>query len=82
MAGRPNSWDAIAATMPGSPRAEDVREKLDALVSRRNAIAHEGDYERLDRPQQIRVVKVAPSEARAAVKFISELVEAIHDAAG
>jgi hypothetical protein len=78
MAGKPKSWREIAAAMPGSLKQEDVKTRLDALVERRNAIVHEGDYERLDRPQQAKVVLVSPREARDSVRFVSDLIEAIH----
>jgi hypothetical protein len=82
MAGKPKSWKDIAAAMPGQPTQEQVKARLDSLVDRRNAIVHEGDYERLDRPQQARVNHVSPSEARDSVKFISDLIEAIHQITG
>jgi hypothetical protein len=78
MAGKPKSWKEIAKAMPSSPTQEVVKMTLDTLVERRNAIVHEGDYERLDRPQRARVATVSPREARQSVKFISDLIEAIH----
>lgn len=79
MAGKAKSRKDIASAMPGTPKQEEVKTVLDALVERRNAIVHEGDYERLDRPQKARLNDVSPREAREAVKFISDLIDAIHD---
>src|SRR5205085_7078016 len=67
MAGKPQSWDAIAGAMPGKPAAKDVKVRLNRLVERRNAMVHEGDYERLDRPQRGKLVEVSPSEAKESV---------------
>jgi hypothetical protein len=78
MAGKAKSWEDIAAAMPGGLTQEAVRSSLNSLVERRNAIVHEGDYERLDRPQRATVTRVSPREARQSVKFISDLIGAIH----
>lgn len=53
MAGKHRSWSHIAAAMSGSTRGDSValRAQLDAYVKRRNAMVHEGDYERKERPQ-------------------------------
>jgi hypothetical protein len=65
--------------MPGKPAAKDVKMRLNRLVERRNAMVHEGDYERLDRPQRGRLLEMSPSEARESVKFLSDLINAIHE---
>jgi hypothetical protein len=65
--------------MPGSPSKEDVRDTLNTIVDRRNAIAHEGDYERLERPQTAKLVPITAGEARAHVDFLAAVIDAIHD---
>ncbi len=78
MAGVPKAWSVIAAAMAGAPKPEDLRSTLNALVERRNAIVHEGDYERLDRPQRSTLNAVTTTEAGNAVDFVRQLIDAIH----
>jgi len=47
-------------------------------VDRRNAIVHEGDYERQERPQTAKPVSIDEAEARGSVDFMDALIEAIH----
>ncbi len=79
MAGKSDSWKLIAAAMPRSPSQEKVKAELNALVDRRNAIVHEGDYKRLDRPQRAMLNEIKLREAQNSVKFVSDLIQAIHD---
>ena len=77
MAGRSGQWDNIAAAMGGAWTAKALRRRLDGIVDRRNAIVHEGDYERLDRPQVARLQPISASDAAADIDFVSDLVDAI-----
>jgi len=47
-------------------------------VRRRNGIVHEGDYERLERPQTAKLVPLGRAAADDAVEFFSDLIDAIH----
>lgn len=78
MAGKSQKWDAIAAAMPDAPTPAGIKARLNEIVERRNAIVHEGDYRRLDRPQRASLVDITPGEARDAVAFLSDLIDAIH----
>jgi len=64
--------------MSGSEEPKMLMDRLDRVVNRRNAIVHEGDYERLDRPQTARLVTIDQAEATESVEFVAELVDAIH----
>ncbi len=79
MAGKSGEWKQIAAAMPDSLSPADVKKKLNALVDQRNAIAHEGDYKRLDRPQRAMLNEIKFQETQNSVKFVSDLIHAIHD---
>jgi hypothetical protein len=81
MAGLTKAWDQIATQMPPTQppwTAKSIRERLDAIVDRRNAMVHEGDYDRLDRPQTATLVGITAAEATAAVDFMADLIDAIH----
>lgn len=78
MAGKPKQWQNIAAKIPGSPTKEAVRDRLNTIVDRRNAIVHEGDYERLERPQTAKLVPITAGEARTDVDFLADVIDAIH----
>lgn len=80
MAGKSGQWDAIAKAMSGPTRGDPkaLKLQLNEFVKRRNAIVHEGDYARLDRPQTSRLVPLGPAAASDAVDFVSDLVDAIH----
>lgn len=55
MAGKSGKWQDIADAMSGSEEPKMLMDRLDRVVNRRNAIVHEGDYKRLDRPQTARL---------------------------
>jgi hypothetical protein len=76
MAGRPRAWPAIGEKMQTSPA--EIKERLNDIVTRRNQIVHEGDYERLERPQTPRRNLITQSQARRDIGFIAELLDAIH----
>jgi len=76
MAGRPKAWPAISEKMQASPA--EVKERLNGIVTRRNQIVHEGDYERRERPQTPRRNPITLSQARRDIDFIAELIDAIH----
>jgi hypothetical protein len=76
MAGRRNAWEGIAARMK-MPK-EEVRARLDRIVTRRNQIVHEGDYRRLERPQDGSRNVMYHADARADIEFLERLVNAIH----
>jgi hypothetical protein len=80
MAGKSGQWDAIAKAMSGTTRGDSkaLKQQLNEFVKRRNAIVHEGDYERLERPQTAKLVPLGRAAATDAVDFFSDLVDAIH----
>lgn len=77
MAGKSQSWPDIAAEMPGSWDSKALRKRLSAIVSRRNAIVHEGDYERQERPRTAKPIPIEETEAKDSVEFLANLIRAI-----
>lgn len=77
MAGKSQSWPDIAAEMPGSWTPKALKKRLSAIVGRRNAIVHEGDYERQQRPRTAKPIPIEETEAKEAVEFLANLVRAI-----
>lgn len=64
--------------MSGSWSSKTAKERLDRIVDRRNAIVHEGDYERSERPREARTVAITRAEASDSVELLADLIEAIH----
>lgn len=77
MAGRPGKWDEIARAMEPPMTAVALKKELDAIVSRRNEIVHEGDYLRKERPRGPEQNDMTHPQALAAIDFIAMLIEAI-----
>jgi uncharacterized protein YutE (UPF0331/DUF86 family) len=78
MAGRKKEWDAIGSRMSPEQSPAEIREKLNEIVRRRNQIVHEGDYARLDRPQNSRRNEMTTPQAKADIDFIEQIIDAIH----
>jgi hypothetical protein len=51
MIGRGGSWTDIGQNLNPPLTPEEIRDRLNGIVRRRNQIVHEGDYRRLDRPR-------------------------------
>jgi hypothetical protein len=74
----PKHWPAIGEQMTPPIQPKEIRERLNAIVVRRNMIVHEGDYERRERPREPKLNRTTEREARADIDFIAQLVNAIH----
>ncbi len=77
MAGRSRKWDEIASAMKPPMTRATLKERLDAIVDRRNQIVHEGDYLRMERPRDSKRNGMTHPQALAAIDFIAMLIEAI-----
>lgn len=71
-------WDLIGKKLDPPMRASEIRERLNGIIMRRNQIVHEGDYRRLDRPQNARRNPMTTAQARSDILFIADLIDAIH----
>jgi hypothetical protein len=78
MAGQPKQWGAIGGEMDPVLTPDQIRDRLNGIVTRRNQIVHEGDYERLERPRGSRRNPMTLSAATNDVDFLADLIEAIH----
>jgi hypothetical protein len=78
MAGKSGLWDHIGAKCTPAVTPKQIKERLRAIVMRRNQIVHEGDYERLERPQNARRNTVTYADALSSIDFIEQLIKAIH----
>jgi len=81
-------WEWLGSAATGDPsvrlsylRYNPSRSRLNAIVDRRNQIAHEGDYSRLDRPQTARTNTITQHEAADDIAFLASLIDAIHSVA-
>jgi hypothetical protein len=78
MAGRSGQWPAIGQQMSPPLLPEQIRQRLNEIVMRRNQIVHEGDYRRLERPRDSRRNQMTYGAAMVDIDFMAELVDAIH----
>ncbi len=78
MAGASGRWGAIGKHL--GLTTKQIAARLNPIVLRRNQIAHEGDYRRLDRPQNAGLNHVSSAEVLDDIQFLRELVDAIHAA--
>jgi hypothetical protein len=78
MAGLSGHWKEIGEHMSPEMQPGEIRERLDGIVTRRNQIVHEGDYERKERPRKAKTTPMSQSQASADIDFIAQLVDAIH----
>jgi hypothetical protein len=78
MAGRSKDWAPIGKEMSPPMRPEEIKARLDSIVHRRNQIVHEGDYERLQKPQKAKLNPISQAQAREDIDFVAHVIEAIH----
>ncbi len=78
MAGRSGAWEAIGQHLDLPMTTEQIKERLNGIVTRRNQIVHEGDYRRLERPRGPGRNRITYPQAKADIDFLSNLIEAIH----
>jgi hypothetical protein len=78
MAGRPKSWPSIGQKMSPPLSTTELKESLNAIVTRRNQIVHEGDYERLEKPRTPRRNVMTTRQARSDIDFIAQVIDGIH----
>jgi hypothetical protein len=80
MAGREKEWSVIGAKISPPLKPDAIRKRLDEIVHRRNQIVHEGDYERLQKPQKAKLNPMTQKQARQDIDFIAQVINAIHEA--
>jgi len=78
MAGLSGNWQPIGQQLNPSMTSAQIKTRLNAIVFRRNQIVHEGDYARLDRPQNPTFNEVDHAEIAADVAWLGDLIDAIH----
>jgi len=78
LAGRKKEWPEIGQHMNPERTPDEIKERLNAIVIRRNQIVHEGDYARLEKPQGPRRNEMTSRQARSDIDFIEQIINAIH----
>jgi hypothetical protein len=58
---------------------DEIKDRLNAIVKRRNQIVHEGDYARLEKPQGPRRNEMTSKQAKGDIDFIEQVINAIHE---
>ena len=79
MAGQGGKWELIGTRLDPLLAPAEIKERLNAIVARRNQIVHEGDYERLERPRRATLNEITYKQAKDEIDFLAELIDAIHD---
>jgi RiboL-PSP-HEPN len=78
MAGRSKAWPSIGEKMSPPRQPPEIKRRLNEIVTRRNQIVHEGDYERLEKPRGPRRNGMSYRRAKGDIDFIEEIIRAIH----
>jgi hypothetical protein len=78
MAGASGMWGAIGQQL--GMTTKQISRRLSPIVLRRNQIAHEGDYRRLDRRRNPNLNGITHAEVLDDIQFLRGLVNAIHAA--
>jgi len=78
LAGRKKEWPEIGQRITPKRSPEEIKERLNAIVTRRNQIVHEGDYARLEKPQGPRRNQMTTAQAKADIDFIEQVINAVH----
>ncbi len=78
MAGLKKQWQPIGANMTPVQTTDQIKERLNGIVRRRNQIAHEGDYVRLEKPQTARTNSITQAAADSDIAYLENLIDAIH----
>ncbi|POF95274.1 HEPN domain-containing protein [Pseudomonas putida] len=75
MAGVVDGWAKTAKVL--KVKVDDIRDRLNPLVHRRNQIAHEGDILRSSRPRRLKFNDLDPNQVSLDVDWIESLIAAI-----
>lgn len=68
-------WTALSDYMGEAP--QDLQHQLNALSHRRNAIVHEGDIQRQDRPRSIKRQPLGRDEVNQRLEWIARFLDAL-----
>jgi hypothetical protein len=74
MAGVDDAWSKIASGMGETVR--NIRDRLNALVHRRNQIVHEGDMKRVSRPRKLRFNQIRHADVQDDIRWVASLIDA------
>ena len=75
MVGVKKAWSTVAGNLVCSP--EEIKNRLNSIVHRRNQIVHEGDLRRMARPRAIQHAPIDLMAVQADIDWIDQLLAAI-----
>tara|TARA_R110002072_G_scaffold25620_1_gene85984 strand:+ start:899 stop:1522 length:624 start_codon:yes stop_codon:yes gene_type:complete len=75
MVGVRKPWSKLNAPLTLS--TDEIKSRLGGIVHRRNQIVHEGDLQRMDRPQQVVLNPVDRAEMQASLDWLRTFVQAV-----
>jgi hypothetical protein len=76
MVGVTDGWRTVAGFMNSPP--EDVKQRLNRIVLRRNQIVHEGDIPRQARPRRVALNSILRADVADDLDFLKTLLTALH----
>jgi hypothetical protein len=77
MLGVAKAFSKISDTINPTQTAQDIKNRLDRIVNRRNKIVHEGDLQRQSRPRHIKRERVEPISIADDLAWLRSLVDAV-----
>lgn len=75
--GKRNAFSKIAAEIVPAQGSQDIQERLNRIVYRRNQVVHEGDLQRQSRPQQIKREPADGAAIQGDLDWLRTLITAI-----
>lgn len=77
MLGKRNAFAKISAEIQPPQGAEDIKDRLDRVVRRRNQVVHEGDLQRQSRPQQVKREQTDGAAIKSDLDWLRTLILSI-----
>lgn len=77
MLGKRKAFNKISTEILPPQGVQDIKDRLNRIVHRRNQIVHEGDLQRQSRPQQIKRESTADATIQTDLDWLRTLIDAI-----
>lgn len=77
MLGKRKAFNKISTEIVPPQGVQDIKDRLNRIVHRRNQIVHEGDLQRQSRPQQIKRESTGDATIQSDLDWLRALIEAI-----
>jgi len=75
IAGVDQAWTKVASKLRENP--DNIKDRLNTLVQRRNQIVHEGDMKRVSRPRRLHFNETNHAEIKDDIDWVNSLIDAM-----